>query len=158
MTEEELFFENETRKHQQEVAKYMLLFADMLMKRAIVHDRSKLREPERSVFIKVTPKLKSLTYGSDEYKDQLKKMGVALEHHYRFNPHHPEFFELNDTAFHLANVVEMVCDWLAAIKRHEDGSIENTMKVNTERFKLDPQFARIIHNTLLMLSEQGKIW
>ena len=43
------------------------------------HDSSKLASPEKEIFDAVTPKLKTLTYGSDEYKAQLKEMGTALE-------------------------------------------------------------------------------
>jgi hypothetical protein len=54
------------------------------------HDYSKLHPPEKEVFDKYTPKLTGSTYGSDEYKGFLKGMGVALDHHYAENSHHPE--------------------------------------------------------------------
>jgi len=37
-----------------------------------------------------------MTYGSDEYKECLKQMGVALRHHYLHNRHHPEFWESDE--------------------------------------------------------------
>jgi hypothetical protein len=55
--------------------------------RSAVHDRSKLEEPEKAMFDRVTPRLRELTYGSPEYKLALKDMGAALTHHYG-NPRH----------------------------------------------------------------------
>jgi len=63
---------------------------EVLMKRYREHDRSKLQAPEKEVFDEYTPKLKGSTYGSAEYKGFLKGMGVALDHHYENNDHHPE--------------------------------------------------------------------
>jgi rubrerythrin len=71
------------------------LLADVqanLTKRAIAHDTSKLEEPEKSGFDKVTGALKGLTYGSDEYKAQLRELQPILRHHYENNTHHPEHF------------------------------------------------------------------
>lgn len=91
---EELFFESETRKHQMGVSRLLMAFAQRLLVRASEHDASKLEDPERETFVEVTPKLRDLSYGSDEYKEQLKRMGPALEHHYQNNSHHPEHSKL----------------------------------------------------------------
>ena len=65
-----------------------------LMKRAVTHDRTKLTTPEREMFAEIRTNLKEITYGSPEYRNNLKEMlGKALEHHYEHNRHHPEFFE-----------------------------------------------------------------
>ena len=57
--------------------------------RALVHDASKLEEPEKSAFDRATPNLKSLAYGSGAYYAALKEVGPALQHHYAANDHHP---------------------------------------------------------------------
>lgn len=57
------------------------------------HDESKLQSPEKEMFDEFTPKLRELTYGSQEYKQALVDMGPALEHHYAENSHHPEHFQ-----------------------------------------------------------------
>ena len=44
---------------------------------------------EKELFDKWTPILKTLEYGSEEYKDSLKNLKVALDHHYENNSHHP---------------------------------------------------------------------
>ena len=56
-------------------------------------DNSKLESPEKELFDEYTPKLKDCTYGSDEYKEFLKGLKVALDHHYANNSHHPEHYE-----------------------------------------------------------------
>lgn len=157
MDRDELYFETETRKHQQEVARCMTEFAKALLARAAKHDASKLEEPERETFMEATKKLASMQYGSDEYKAALKEMGPALQHHYANNPHHPEFYEVNGfavgvppiTCMNLVDVVEMACDWYASSKRGKDGSFRKSVAVNQERFELTPQLAGIIAQTKL---------
>jgi len=106
---EEFFFEKETRKHQQEVAKIMIMFAQELLRRAMVHDASKLEDPEREGFKKATPGLRDLTYGSAEYSEVLKEMGPTLRHHYAHNDHHPEYFDTDPSC---NGVDEMSCSRL----------------------------------------------
>ena len=119
-SKEELFFETETLKHKKQVADLLMGFASELLRRAVEHDESKLEDPERETFIRVTPKLKSLTYGSKEYHDQIAELGPALKHHYDNNPHHPEHTE-DVGMMTLLDITEMFCDWLAATYRHADG-------------------------------------
>jgi hypothetical protein len=111
------------------------------------HDKSKLEEPEKSVFDEVTPKLKSLTYGSEEYNEQLKKMGTALEHHYTHNRHHPEHFINGIPDMNLIDIIEMLCDWKAASERHTNGNIYNSIEYNTKRFNISKQLIQIFNNT-----------
>jgi hypothetical protein len=111
------------------------------------HDKSKLKEPEKSVFDEVTPKLKSLTYGSEEYNEQLKKMGTALEHHYSNNRHHPEHFSDGVNGMNLIDIIEMLCDWKAASERHDDGNIYKSIEHNTKRFGLSDQLKAILVNS-----------
>ena len=61
-----------------------------LLRRGELHDQSKLQSPEVEVFEEYTPKLRDLTYGSDEYKEALAGMKPALDHHYAHNSHHPD--------------------------------------------------------------------
>ncbi len=67
-----------------------------LRRRGDIHDRSKVQEPEVSMFDEWTPKLRACTYGSPEYEEMRKGMGPALEHHYANNPHHPEYWGIPD--------------------------------------------------------------
>ncbi len=63
-----------------------------LLRRGEEHDQSKMESPEVEMFAEFTPKLASLTYGSEEFNECKKQMRVALEHHYAKNTHHPEHY------------------------------------------------------------------
>jgi hypothetical protein len=155
--------EAETRKHIMQVAKYLHIFSCELLKRASEHDASKLEEPEASIFEKMTPLLKGCTYGSDEYKKMLAEMKPALDHHYANNKHHPEFNDINGFSFQTSNdpiksmdlfdIVEMICDWLAASKRHNDGNIGNSITINKKRFHIEDQLEMLLRNTAARLGE-----
>lgn len=156
--------QEETRKHIMMVAKYLHIFSCELLKRATLHDASKLEEPEASIFEKYTPLLKGLTYGSDEYKNIMKEMKPALDHHYKVNKHHPEFNDVNGYSYQTLNdpirsmdlfdIVEMICDWLAATKRHADGDIGRSIKINKDRFKMDEQVVALLYNTVALLKNK----
>jgi len=60
--------------------------------------------------------------------------------------------ESNVNAMNLIDVVEMICDWLAAGKRHADGNIYRSIEINTERFGLSPQLVSILLNTVPLLN------
>ena len=119
--------------------------------RAARHDLSKLESPEKDIFDNVGPRLKGLTYGSDEYKASLAELGVALKHHYACNSHHPENKPNGIDGMSLLDVLEMLIDWKAAGERHADGSIERSLTVNKERFAISDQLASILRNTCIEL-------
>lgn len=83
----------DTLLHIKRVAELLTEASVELIKRANVHDNSKLDSPEKELFDEYTPKLKDCTYGSDEYNGFLKELGVALTHHYENNTHHPEHYD-----------------------------------------------------------------
>lgn len=140
--------ELDTLKHIKTVNAYLIKCAKILMDRAIVHDDSKLKEPEKSVFDEMTPKLKESTYGSDEYKGFLNEMKVALDHHYGNNSHHPEHYEDGIWGMDLFDLIEMVVDWKAATERHDDGNIVKSLKINKDRFNISDQLYQILFNTI----------
>ena len=83
----------DTLLHIKRVNELMGQAAQELIRRGNVHDQSKLEEPEKSEFDRLTPKLKTLVYGSEEYKASLAELGVALERHYKNNTHHPQWVQ-----------------------------------------------------------------
>jgi hypothetical protein len=113
---------------------------------------SKFMSPEKEVFDRETPNLKSLEYGSDEYKQALGRMKVALDHHYANNSHHPEHYENGMAGMSLLDLMEMLADWKAATERHETGDITKSIDLNAERFGYDEMMRSIFHNTI---SEMG---
>lgn len=138
----------DTLEHVVNVDKCIQKVIDNLRKRADVHDASKFEEPEKSMYDEFTPKLRELTYGSEEYKECLKQMGVALQHHYEHNSHHPEHYEWGISDMTLMDIIEMFCDWKAASMRHADGNMSKSISVNKERFGVEDQLYNIFQNTL----------
>lgn len=53
----------------------------------------------------------------------------------------------------LLDIVECFCDWKAASLRHDTGNIRKSIEVNTERFGLSQQVAKILENTVDFLDE-----
>ena len=137
----------DTLEHIRTVQEFLGLFAISLIERGVAHDASKLVDPEKEAFDRMTPLLKSLTYGSDEYKASLAELGVALKHHYAANSHHPEHYENGIDGMDLLDVVEMYCDWCAAIRRTKDGSMPKSLEVNKGRFAMSDQLVAIFENT-----------
>lgn len=137
----------ETLIHSQRVGEFIAQVIGELLRRATRHDRSKVEPPEVAVFDEFTPKLKDLTYGSDEYRACLAAMGEGLAHHYANNRHHPEHFPNGVDGMNLIDVVEMLADWRAATERQLDGSLLVSLPIQTERFGLSPQLAAILTNT-----------
>ena len=137
----------DTLLHIKRVNELLLGVAKELMDRAIRHDSSKLEEPEKYLFDKMTPKLKGLTYGSEEYKKSLDELKPALDHHYANNSHHPEYYKNGIDDFTLVDLIEMFLDWKAASERHEDGDIFRSIEINKNRFKMSDQLVLILNNT-----------
>jgi len=137
-----------TMRHIETVRNYLNGCVKELLNRAEWHDQTKLDAPEADIFEIYTPKLKATTYGSDEYKKHLKEMNVALDHHYRFNRHHPEFYAEGIKAMSLFDILEMLCDWKAATMRHADGDIRKSIEMNQKRFGYSDELKRIFKNTI----------
>jgi len=144
----------DTEKHIQRVNELLTVFGDFLPERGKMHDQSKLGDVEKPIFDEVTPKLKELTYGSDEYKEQLKTMQKALDHHYAENRHHPEHHSDGFKGMNLVDIVEMLCDWRAATERHADGDIKKSIEINQERFGYSDDVKQIFLNTVELFDKK----
>lgn len=141
----------DTLAHIRRVQHYLGVLVRDLLHRGEVHDDSKLGPEEKPLFDEMTPLLKTLTYGSDEYKASLERLGVALKHHYAMNSHHPEHYENGIAGMTVLDVVEMLCDWKAASERTKDGNFQKSIEIGIERFKIDPQMAAVLRNSLALL-------
>ncbi len=151
MNEKHEITNSETRKHILNVNKFISTFISELLKRGIEHDMTKLNSPEVEIFTEFTPKLAGSTYGSEEYKGFLKEMGVALQHHYENNRHHPEHFKNGIKDMTLVDLVEMFCDWKAASMRHNNGDMFSSIEKNRERFGYSEELEQIFKNTMKVL-------
>jgi len=143
----------DTRKHITTVKIYINRLVNALTKTAIYHDTSKLYQPEKAIFDEYTPKLATSTYGSEEYKGFLKGMGIALEHHYANNRHHPEHFENGIKGMNLIDLCEMISDWKGATLRHNDGDILKSIEMNQQRFGYTDELKQILINTVVTYFE-----
>lgn len=141
----------DTQEHIGKVRRYLQQMRIEIHCRGVEHDRSKFLSPEKEIFDAVTPKLKTLTYGSDEYKAALVEMGEALTHHYANNSHHPEHFENGVNGMSLFDVMEMLCDWKAASERHADGNLGKSLEINRVRFGISDQLCQILINTAIAM-------
>ena len=140
--------EYETMKHIREVDKSIHMIVLHLLLKAEKHDESKFSEEELPIFKKYTPLLKDTTYGSKIYRKYLEEMKPALDHHYKVNDHHPEHHKQGIKGMNLLDIVEMLCDWYSATKRHADGDIIKSIKLNQKRFGFSDELRDILLNTV----------
>lgn len=122
-----------------------------LFQRAVVHDNSKFSPEEYEPYEEAFPELQKYAYGTPEFKAALQKIKPAIQHHYENNDHHPEYFEAGISQMNLIQIVEMVCDWIAASERSQK-DIFTGLEMNKERFKISDQLYAIIKNTVIELT------
>jgi len=151
--EEILHCDVETRKHIDHVRRLMHRVAFDLIGRGERHDESKLSDIEMELYAETIPRLKDITYGSEEYKEALKGLGPALDHHYANNRHHPEHFENGVNDMTLIDIIEMFVDWKAATLKHSDGNLRKSIDTNAKRFNIDAQLAQVFRNTVAYMDQ-----
>lgn len=135
-------------KHKFWVIWYLFCFSVRTMWRGVTHDLSKLTPVEAKGFAKETPLLNSLKYDSTEYHESRKRLDKSLDAHYANNRHHPEHFKNGIESMDLVDIVEMLCDWRAAVRRHADGDIHSSIAKNHSRFKMPWKLVKMFHNTI----------
>jgi len=147
MTPEE--FKEDTITHIQRVRSFIDVFIRCLYIQGSQHDASKLKSPELEEYRKHITRLKEVEYGSEEYKAITQgPMLDIVKHHYMHNRHHPQHFENGISGMNLLDLVEMFCDWAAAVERNPNGSLEKSVEFNIKKFNLDPQTASILRNSI----------
>lgn len=143
-----------TMRHIEAVRNYLGVCIRELMHKQEHHDKTKLESPEVEAYDAITHQLHGLTYGSDEYRAVLKAQKPAIDHHYHFNRHHPEFFSDGYKGMTLLDMVEMLCDWKAAGLRHADGDIYQSLEINKARFGYGEDIDQLLRNTVDWLEGQ----
>lgn len=147
----------DTLAHIREVNTRLIGVAKNILNRAEAHDFTKLIPPEKPLFDRMTPKLKGLEYGSEEYKESLRELQVALNHRYSTFDHHPEHYKDSAYPFNgvggmsLMALIEMLVDWKAASLRTADGSMFKSFKISIPRFQIKMPLAIALYNTALEL-------
>lgn len=158
--------------HIQNVQIRLSYFISELVMRSMMHDRSKLHEPEKSFYDQWRPVLAALEYGSPEYLEAIEQLKPALHNHYNHNRHHPEYHHYWEcggcfayysydaspcpkcryTVFKqtrgvdgmtLLDLLEMLCDWVSSPSQ----DIARSIEVGKERYHIGEQLARILQNT-----------
>lgn len=137
----------DTLFHSQRVGELMVQLVKEILDRSTCHDRSKTQPPEVGIFDEFTPKLRTTTYGSDEYKAQLAAMGEGLRHHYAANRHHPEHFGNGVNGMTLVDLVEMLADWKATTERYNPEDFSRNWEIRQAQFGLSDQLLAILRNT-----------
>jgi Family of unknown function (DUF5662) len=137
----------DTLAHIHHVRDNIDVFVRAMLRRGRAHDASKFSAAEKTVLDEVMPLLDGVAYGSPAWDDIVARAAPALEHHYRHNSHHPEHYgNAGIAGMDLFDVVEMLCDWMAAARRNSSDGVK--LAYNVEKFAIDPQLAAILANTL----------
>jgi hypothetical protein len=140
-----------TLRHIETVRNYLNVVIRELTVRQEQHDQSKLESPEVEIFEENTPKLRCITYLSEEYKEIMKDMDIAIKNHYKENRHHPEYFKNGIKDMTLVDLIEMICDWISSSQRHTDGDIFESIRKNKDRFNYSDETELILFNTACFL-------
>ena len=145
---EQIETEEYIKGHISRVRRHINTFIQLLIRRAENHDKSKLEEPELSWW-KEMDKEPRYPYGSEEYKQKIKRWNKVFKHHYQYNRHHPEHYEYGVSEMTLIDIVEMMCDWLGY---KDTTTVTEAFKVCDEqmaRYDIPEELRQIIFNTLL---------
>jgi hypothetical protein len=108
--------------------------AKQLIWRGITHDLSKYGWTETKHFMRALKHRGRTNYGTLEYNEYLKILKPALDHHYQKNSHHPQHYDGTTDLMSHVDQIEMLCDWLASVKRNDNGNIFNSIEINQKRF------------------------
>lgn len=140
----------DTLEHINKVQERIRQVVASLRHRSLVHDASKLKEPEKSGYDLLGHRLHSVTYGTPEYYAVMNDPQItgAIQHHVENNSHHPEAHEGGVSGMSLLDVMEMACDWKAASARGGGVSFTDGLEINCKRFGIDDQLASILENTV----------
>jgi hypothetical protein len=128
-------------RHRAYLAEAMGLVGADIQRRATVHDLSKMQDDEFAGFSRINAAARVNKFGSEEYKEGMKRERATIDTHFKRNSHHPERPRLlgeqaetdrglpDDATYWSAHtagqmtfldVIEMVCDWWAARSGYND--------------------------------------
>lgn len=143
-------YDIDTRSHIERVRVFCQLVSEEMVERGRVHDASKFDAAERLVFAANTAGRDQVAFGSPAYFAHLQTVRPALAHHYAANRHHPEHFEDGVDGMHLLDILEMVCDWMAASLRDTNdlAPAHRAVDMNQSRFGYSDAFCAMLHRTV----------
>ena len=112
-----------------------------LLRRALIHDNSKLNEKELLAFSRLENKKSSLKDPNSVFDEETKQI---IEIHWKSNRHHPEFFS-NVNNMNEIDLIEMCCDWHARSIQYNTDLLEFARTRQENRFHFNQEnFEKII--------------
>lgn len=128
-----------------------------LRQRALKHDRSKEYDYDEFIgYVSMTSELKDLEYGTPEHSAVIEKYRYVVDLHYKNNDHHPEHFENGIEDMNKVQIIEMVCDWLGAMKsRGGLDNFEKSMEFNKKKFNItDAKYKEIYDLATYLIKDE----
>lgn len=130
------------RTHVEIIQNFILEFCTKLTRLGIMHDRSKLSKTEFEGFLESHDSLRSDHPNDDRYQKALKSK--AIQHHYKWNTHHPEYWRDKQKNMPLLEIIIMFFDWQSrALARNFDFKVDNSYQefreYNFEKLKENGQ-------------------
>lgn len=134
--------------HIENVKRRLLRFSQILWERGIQHDKSKLEEPEYSLWCKMDEEPR-FPYGSKEYEEKVSRWRFLFNLHFKKNRHHPEHFKLKDyDDKDLIDLIEMLCDWLGYRDNISYAAASRLVSNQCDRYGFSEELKDILLNTL----------
>ncbi len=148
-------YTSDVMNHKKLVKDYLDGVALHLAQRGIKHDDSKFEPEERETYERVIPVLRTMEYGTQEYEETKQQLGSALDHHYQHNDHHIEYFENGIRQMDLFQLMEWLCDQMAAARRSPDGDFWKSLEIARKHYGISDQLYNILENTIITLRDMG---
>lgn len=136
------------KQHILRVQEKLQVIIQILEKRSKNHDRSKLEEPEFSLWKEMDSEPK-YEFNSLEYFEKQKKFRKVFELHYKNNRHHPEYHQNGVNDMNLVDLLEFLID---SISYKEDIRISEALRICEEqaaRFQISEQLTQVLKNTVI---------
>lgn len=133
-----------TYEHVADVQALLLGISAELARRAMVHDASKLQSTERAAWDVMRPAVDAAEHDSPEYHALLAEMQPTLDHHFARNSHHPEHHAAGILGMDMLDLIEMVCDWIAASRRDGKALVPYIRGGASRRFEIPEALAELM--------------
>lgn len=126
--------------------------AKELLRRACVHDNSKIRSDEFNCLTQMSCDKQSFTNSNSTLSDADRKL---VELHWQHNSHHPEHYENYDDMSEM-DVIEMVCDWFSRSCQYGTSLIDFFETRHANRFHFSEEMYNKImrYCTIIVLLER----
>lgn len=110
MNSDIIAFNKDQVQHVQILQKLVLQFVNDIMKESIEHDTSKWGDVEYTTFVNSRKDLNNSKNGTDaNYQKNLTS--EAIQHHYKNNKHHPEYWKDKENSMPVEEIIIMFFDW-----------------------------------------------